>query len=404
MITIHELGHYIAGKILKFRINEFSIGFGPALFKRQNKKTGEIFAIRAIPLGGYCAFDGEDDAGSGGHKAGRDSGSNNGQTDEGRRNALANLDSTDDGGDAYHTADGQPRFPKRTGGSFESMHPWKRLVVLFSGAFANFLSAIVFSIILLMIVGYNQGVYVGRIVDDSPNFGILQDGDIIRSIDGEEFRILRPFAAVMQSFEFGTDENGNAITQIPVVFGVERDGQMIEGGIAGYVYQELDPASGQNLIMIGIQYASVTFIPMGFFPAIGQGVLFTFDLVWLILTFLGMLFTGGLAVDDMAGPIGTVTVISQSVSSSFIHIFLLLPLISVNLAVFNLLPIPALDGARMIFIGVEWIRGKPINPNIEGRIHMIGLITLMALVLLLDVNFLFGGARGMLEMFGHWRL
>ena len=106
MVVIHEFGHYIAGKILKFKINEFSIGFGKSLFSRKSKKTGEVFSLRLIPLGGYCAFEGEEEG-------------------------------------SEHE------------GAFNKQAPWKRLIVLFSGAFFNILSGIIFSIILLCATGYD---------------------------------------------------------------------------------------------------------------------------------------------------------------------------------------------------------------------------------------------------------
>ena len=112
MIVVHELGHYTAGKLLGFKIDEFSIGFGPAIFKRKNKKTGEVFSLRPFPIGGFCAFHGEDADG-----------------------ALLDADGNpvkDSKGNVVKDPD-----------AFNNQKPWKRLIVLFSGAFMNFLSAIV---------------------------------------------------------------------------------------------------------------------------------------------------------------------------------------------------------------------------------------------------------------------
>ena len=133
MVLIHELGHYVAGKILKFKINEFSVGFGPKILQKK-KKNGELFSLRAIPLGGYCAFEGE--------------------TEDGNENPEA----------------------------FHKQAPWKRLIVLFSGAFFNFLSAIIFSFILLMANGYDL-VEVKQIDSTSINYEILQENDVIYGIE-----------------------------------------------------------------------------------------------------------------------------------------------------------------------------------------------------------------------------
>ena len=143
MIVVHEAGHYTAGKIFKFKINEFSIGFGKALFKR-TKKNGEVFAIRLIPLGGYCAFEGEDED-------------------------SENPD------------------------SFNNKAWWKRLIVLFSGAFFNFLSAIIFSVALLCVVG--SGYSELKTVDIQPSQYViesetLQVGDVIKRVNGQKTTFL----------------------------------------------------------------------------------------------------------------------------------------------------------------------------------------------------------------------
>ena len=140
MVLIHELGHYIAGKILKFKINEFSVGFGPKILQKK-KKNGELISLRAIPLGGYCAFEGE----------------------------------TEDGNSSPE--------------AFHNQKPWKRLIVLFSGAFFNFLSAIIFSFILLMANGYDL-VQVKDVNSTSVNYQILQQGDVIYGVNDKEINFV----------------------------------------------------------------------------------------------------------------------------------------------------------------------------------------------------------------------
>ena len=141
MVLIHELGHYVAGKILKFKINEFSVGFGPKILQKK-KKNGELVSLRAFPLGGYCAFEGEDE--------------------EGNENPN----------------------------SFNNQKPWKRLIVLFSGAFFNFLSGIIFSFILLLSHGYDL-VQVKNIAPESINYSIIQKGDVVVGIDGRDIDFVK---------------------------------------------------------------------------------------------------------------------------------------------------------------------------------------------------------------------
>ena len=134
MVLVHELGHYIAGKILKFKITEFSIGFGKAIFSHTSKKTGEKFSLRIFPLGGYCSFYGEEEDGKGDEQ------------------------------------------------SFNNQKPWKRIIVFLAGVTMNFITAIIFSWILLCTVGYDTPQIIGY--SNNINVGVFEEGDIVRSVDG----------------------------------------------------------------------------------------------------------------------------------------------------------------------------------------------------------------------------
>jgi len=359
MITIHELGHYLVGKWLGFRINEFSIGFGKAIFKRQSKKTGEIFAIRMIPLGGYCMFSGEDNSGG--------------------------------AGTGFGAEPSQEEFPNRKGQYFDKQPPWKRLCVLFSGGFFNFIFAILFCFILIMSVGYHQEVRVHAV---RPEADGIYAGDRITAINGERFRILNGWNVVINQYNVGDE----------ITLTLYRAGQRM------YVPVEIQEftVDGRQVAGIGFARASAERIAPGFWEAIGQSFMLTFRLAWLMLVILWHLITGRLSLNDAGGPIATISVMASVSANNLMDILILLPLISVNLAVFNLLPIPALDGAKMVFVGIEWIRGKPVNPEIEGRIHIIGLVILLGLVLLLDINFLFNSlgnvGRAIIGMTGRFRL
>ncbi len=319
MITIHELGHYTAGKILGFKINEFAIGFGKKIYSKKNK-DGEEFSLRAIPLGGYCAFEGED---------------------EDSKNPDA----------------------------FNNQKPWKRLIVLFSGALFNFVSAIFFAIILLTAYGYDIPE-ITSVETSGPNVGILQVDDVIWAVEGEKINFINDNLLFNL---LGKYEVGKTIT-----LDVERDGSRIDLDVE--LYELVD---GENTYkIIGI---SVKAHPFSFFTAVARSIPFTFGMAWKILAFLIMLLTGQQALEGIGGPITTISTIATFTQTSFAGFLVLLPLIAANLAVFNLLPIPALDGSRMVFVVIEWLRGKPINPKIEGYIHGIGLLVLLSLVLLLDL-------------------
>ncbi|HBP43933.1 MAG TPA: hypothetical protein DD621_04645 [Clostridiales bacterium] len=322
MITIHEFGHYTAGKILKFKINEFSIGFGKALFTRK-KKNGEIFSIRLVPLGGYCAFEGED------------------TTDE-------------------------------NSGSFNAQSPWKRLIVLFCGAFFNFLSAIIFSIVLLAVIGNGQ-MAVSKVEGINNSVERLQVGDVITHCEGEKISFFNTISSITQDIGIGED----------IKMTIIRNGEKKEIIVQKFAVQQ----EGTEVGMIGMQN---TYVKLSFGDALLQSVPFTFQMAWQCLVILGQLLVGKYGLSDIGGPITTIGYIADAGAISMLNLLLLIPLIAVNLAVFNLLPIPALDGAKMVFVLIEWIRKKPINRELENKIHTVGLFILFGFVIIVDLLHLIG--------------
>jgi regulator of sigma E protease len=359
MITIHEVGHYVAGKVLGFKINEFAIGFGKPLFKRTNPKTGETFSIRMIPLGGFCAFH-------------------------------------DDAADSITSKDNEANKDAK---GFGQMAPWRRLIVLFAGAFCNFVSAIIFAVVLLMVVGYSQVTVLHLVDDRSPNVieGRIQAGDTVVSINGKTFSLLTPMETVLNNYNL---ENAGEGTD-GMLFVIRRnvDGTVVELEETVYMYR-IPPATQGGTASIGVGLPAGTreqpgrervFAPMAFGVAVGHSFVFCFELAHVILEFLWQLITLQHGLSGIGGPVTTVSVITMSVSQDLLNILLLIPFMGVNLAVFNLLPFPALDGARMVFVTIEWIRRKPIDPKIEGRIHMFGLLFLFGLVIMADLRFIISG-------------
>ncbi len=322
MITIHEFGHYTAGKLLKFKINEFSVGFGKALFSK-TKKNGEVFSIRLIPLGGYCAFEGED--------------TNNENAD-----------------------------------SFNAQAPWKRLIVLFSGAFFNFLSAILLSVILLAVVGNGQ-VKVVSVDGINNSVEKLQVGDVITHANGEKLSFLNGGLSGITA-DVKIDED--------IKLTIIRNGEKMEVIVQKYAVME----DGKEVGKFGITTSYQNF---SFGQACLQAVPFSFQMAWECLVILGQLLIGVYGLQDIGGPITTIGAMANASAVSMLNYLLLIPLIAVNLAVFNLLPIPALDGAKMVFVLIEWIRGKPINRDLENKIHTVGLILLFGFVVLVDLLHLF---------------
>ena len=407
MIVVHELGHYTAGKLLGFKIDEFSIGFGPKIFKHTNKKTGELFSIRPFPIGGFCAFHGEDEEG-----------------------ALL-----DENGNKVLDAEGKP---VKDPDAFCNKPAWKRLIVLFAGAFMNFISAIF--IITIFFAAYGQilptvigthysGVevtpesylYEGDVIlaidgkqvnimlqedldrafsktGDSTKFKIMRDGkrmtvvmnkrwyspfeegDFIYAINGEELASPIPYTRLDTLEAADTDET---ITLTMVRFG--EDGEISEQStvIVQRGGNQADP-EGYYSYGYGIT-RSITRAKLPFFTALGRSFGFCFFIVFKILASLGALITGKVGLESAGGTITTIGVMAKVSAAGFDSFLYVVAVISANLAVMNLLPFPALDGSRMLFTLIEMIFRKPVPRKVEAVIHTVGLVLLLLLAVFLDI-------------------
>lgn len=345
MVLIHELGHYIAGRIFKFKINEFAVGFGKVLFQRTNKR-GEKISLRLFPLGGFCAFEGEGD----------------GEEDELKPD------------------------------SFNAQKPWKRIIVYAMGPLFNIISAVLFSFVLLFGFGFDVPQVAIVNTTDYATASQFEVGDVIEKIDGVkvDFTAGNSFAALVSQQNAGVPFSVTVIREgqsqeITAVLVPEKDdnGNVIyqKDELGNIIYDE-DEQPIVARYVIGI---STTPYKHTFWQALARAVPFTIGLAWVVLKSIFMAFTFQLPAGSVTGPIGAIGTIAQQTSANFANLFLLLPLISVNLGVFNLLPIPALDGSHIVFTTIEWIRRKPINRNVEAYIHFFGFVALIAMVILFDV-------------------
>ena len=380
MVTVHEFGHYVAGKILGFKINEFSVGFGPAIFKKRSKKTGELFALRVIPLGGYCAFDGEDEFDDEEETKGHEEApfvemqSPETQNDEGMSEVKEEKTETS-----------AEDYPEPQGERFNDQAPWKRIIVLIAGATMNYLLALTFIIVMfacfgrpmykVMDLGGEEGVPTVTMEDE------LQLGDVITKIDGKTVYLITDYMDVLDGHR-----QGDRLTVTVLRGGEEKD-----------VYMELKAdADIKNLsdtntllVAMGVYELRTTTEKEGFFKTIGNSMAYSVKIGGTVLRSLGELLTGKLGVDAMGGPITTIKVTSEAAAVSFSSFLNIAAFIGVNLAVFNLLPIPALDGCKVIFCAIEWIRKKPVNRKVETIIHFAGLIFLFGFAILVDLLQLF---------------
>lgn len=332
MIVIHEFGHFIVGRALGFKIDEFAVGFGPAIIKYLNKKSGVLYALRCIPLGGYCAFAGEED------------------------------------GEAIGAA-----------GSFNSHAPWKRILVFIAGALFNLISAIIIISIFFMSYG-DFAPNIAKVYDTSggANQAIeIKVDDVILEVNGKSLYCILNQADFVNQLQKAGDS-----AELTIM----RDGvkQKITVNKRSYNYinedggTEVKDGYGISWNMVRHKY--------GFFGAIGRSFIFIFKAIGLLFTTIGGVFTGALGVKESLG--GTATAIGalmQMTASGFDAVMYAICMLSATLAVTNLLPIPALDGSKVVFTTIEWVRGKPMNRKVENIIHTVGLFLLLGLTITLDL-------------------
>ncbi len=404
MIVVHELGHYTAGRLLGFKIDEFAIGFGPAIFKRKIKKTGVLFTIRPFPIGGFCSFHGEDEDG-----------------------ALL-----DEKGEKVKDENGKT---VKDPDAFNNQKPWKRLIVLFAGAFMNFISAIV--IITIYFAAYGQPLpSVVGVYPNANSENVFQAGDVILNINGKQINIIsdediiNAFSKVGDSAKFKVLRNGKRIsvnaskfyyspfeegdfithlngkelahpvpyTQLDTLEGADTD-KAITLTLAAYdadgkisstsnvtVQKGANPDDAEGYYSYGFGITrSLARTKLPFFLAFGRSFSFCFFIVFKILASLGALITGKLGAEAAGGTLTTIGVMAKVSSLGFDSFLYVVAVISANLAVMNLLPFPALDGSRMLFTLIEMIFRKPVPRKVEAVIHTVGLILLIVLTVFLDI-------------------
>lgn len=339
LIFVHELGHFTAAKLSGVQVNEFSMFMGPALWKKQVGET--LYAIRCIPIGGYCAMEGED------------GGSDN------------------------------PR-------SFDKAAWWKRLIILAAGAAMNFLIGVVLMVIVCLPIKQTVVPVIAGFEDYATVDGEngLQAGDRIVDVDGERLYTYSDFSLILSL-------NPGDVHDITV----RRNGETVVLKDFLLEKHEVKLENGSTALRYGMNFTLST---PSFLEKLGMAWNQSLDTVRLVRLSLQMLFGGKVGIQDMSGPVGIVSEMSKVAAASDSKITALLNMlyfggfIAINLAVMNLLPIPALDGGRivclLITVVVEAITKKKINPKYEGYLHgagMILLLALMAIIMFKDVIFLF---------------
>ena len=325
-VTLHELGHYIAGRALGFGIVEFAVGMGPAIIKKT--KNGILYTLRALPVGGMCRFYGEDE----------------------------------------ETGDGR---------AFGAQKPWKRAIVLASGALMNLITAVVLAVIALMAIGVTVD-YIPAVdsftFENSPaQLAGLEPGDVFLAVDGQKLTPRDQFNSLLSLLS-------NAKSEACTVT-VERGGETMDFTVRDF-YSE---AEGRNIIGIMISGMPV-YEKMGLGEALGSSFRYIWETIKALYGFIGMLFRGEIKQGDVMGPVGIAFLIADAAKQNVAQLLYIAVLISANLGMFNLMPLPALDGGRLVFVGLEAVRRKPMPPEKEGLVHLVGIVLLLGLIAYLTVT------------------
>lgn len=319
LIIIHEFGHFIAAKICGVRVNEFAVGFGPKLLK---KKLGETeYSVNLIPLGGYCAMEGEDE----------------GSSDE---------------------------------RAFCNKNPLRRLFIVENGAIFNLILGLIIVAVILIPSNLLGTTTVAKFEENaiSEQSG-LKVGDEIISVNDR-----RVFTTQDLGYTFTNIENDS------VDLVVKRNGEKIELDNVRFATEEVQ---GIKTVKIDFWFLGVEKTPLNF---IEHTIKTTFSYCRIVWFSLIDLLSGRYGISAMSGPVGITATIGQVAKQNILNILPIMALITVNLGIFNLLPLPALDGGRIIFILFELITRKRVPPKYEGWLHAAGFIILLLFMLLVTAK------------------
>ncbi len=334
LATVHELGHFIAARICKIPVKRFSVGFGKRLITWKGKKYDTEFSISLLPVGGYCMFY------------------------EDYETELTK-----------EQAENTPKDPR----AFSSTAVWRRLICVVSGPLMNFVLAIVVSLFYFWLTPFALPVpQIATVSEGMPaetaGFAV---GDEIIAVNGVSAESTTEIGAAIRGYTEGSE---------PIRFTVKRGSETTELSVVPNLVTD---ESGNTYYQIGIVYALGEY-RLTFSEAAEESFAYFGEASTMIVKALGRLVSGKEGIQNMSSVVGIVGVMRDEVAKVGLTGFLsLLIMISINLGLFNLLPFPGLDGARIIFFLIEAVRGKPVNQKVEAYIHMAGLALLMVLTIFL---------------------
>lgn len=325
IVSIHEFGHYLFAKKAGIYVYEFSIGMGPRIFKFNRKNDETEYSIRLLPIGGYVQMAGEE-----------------------------------------IEADQNIPVEKR----MQSKTWMQRFTTTIAGILFNFILAIVLLFVVGLVIGSPDNKAYIRSVSDGINSDLISEGDRVLEANGKKVIFTDVFALDVQinsgkPLRLKLKEKSGNIKEV-TLNPIETE----ENGTKTYKYGIEIVEHEQKGVLAAIKYAFVKFV----------------SLIYQMIKVIGYMVTGKLGLSSLSGPVGIFNVVGESAKAGFINVVYLTAFISLNVGFMNVLPIPALDGGRILFLIIEKIKGSEVNPKIENAIHMVGMVLLLTLMVVITIN------------------
>ena len=344
IIFIHEFGHFIVARLCHVTVLEFSLGMGPVILKHQGKRT--LYSLRLFPIGGFCSMEGEDAAGSGSVE-------------------LPGKELPEEAA---------PPVEEPDPNAFNKKSVPARIAISAAGAFMNILLGFAIILSLVAFQPYYISPVIAQFNEDAPaGISTLQEGDKILKMNKTSIVFYTDI-----SFELSRDSD--SIVDMVVL----RDGKKVSLPAINF------SVKGEDGKLYWSPGFKVTRVSPSFFGAFDYAGRQTFSLMRNSILSISDLVTGRIGLSELSGPVGVGQVVGQAAQAGLMSVLSLAAFISISIGIFNLLPFPALDGGRIVFLLLEAVRRKPVNPKWEGYINAAGLILLFGLMIVVTLKDIIG--------------
>lgn len=328
IVFVHEFGHFMMAKLNGVYVYEFAIGMGPKIWSKKGKETE--YTLRAIPIGGFCMMAGED------------------------------LEDDD-----------LKKIPKEK--RLQAKKPWQRFLIMFFGAGNNFICAVLLLFLIGLIWGGSsmEPVVTSVVKNSAAATSGIEAGDRILEINGHSIATTDDISLYLA---IANPEEASDIK-------VRKENKKVE---TYSVQPKKKKVAGETTYQYGIGMQQD--VEKGILPALEFTGKKTISIFKQMAVTVGYLFTGGISISQLSGPVGIFSVVGEQSSAGIMNILYLVAFLSINVGFINLLPIPAFDGGHILFIIIEKIKGSPVKPETENMIHTVGLFLLMLLMVVITFN------------------